>query len=350
MLEVVEDRLAPANLLYVGGANAPWTADAKSWVNINTNQWATPQAKDNLTFDPSLQVMTPDGMKNGSIADATDPNTNDIANLTVGSKYTGTISFQPGVNYTNVTGMLTLAGGTLGSAPGVGTATLVLNNNSTSNWTGGAVNLNLDVGPFGLIKQADAKLMINGGTNPVVLGGALYDFGTVYLTGAGIAEDGGTVGTNPWGVFNITSDASLTQQAGGAAPGKIDNQGTFEKTGGGGTSTIANPFYNDGSSEGSGILLAGSGTLSLTNATTYQDGFNVQGNVTLNGGLSETHDAAFTPANGMQFPFLKATGTFNGDFATKQYTNNSWSVGTQNNLYFDSALAAGVYSLVVKQM
>jgi hypothetical protein len=441
-LEQLEERLVPANnLLWVGGQGASWTATSGSWVNTATNQYATPGPNDNLTFDPSQKVMVMvDGVPTqvqGSNESVTDPNTTAIGNLTVASGYGGTISFQDFATqgYTNINGALNLAGGTLANAPGAN-ASLVLAGSGTSNWTtGGVLNTTLSVGPYGQNSQSGATLAITSGTNPVVLGGYLRDYGTVNLSGAGIAENGGKISTGTYGVFNILSDASLTQQTGGAAPGAIDNQGTFEKTGGGGTSTVVNPFLNDGTSLG-GNLLANSGTLAFTNADTSQNGYssqttlnggsltvpnylllggwlggvgtingnvnngdptgqqqgagvvhpglanaagtlnivgnyfqsaagtlavnstligpgpgvlNVQGNATLGGTFAETRDPNFTPPLNAQLPFLKVTGTVNGDFATKQYTNNSWSAGGQNNLYFDSVLAAAIYSLVVKQ-
>jgi hypothetical protein len=329
-LEILEDRLVPAappnNLLYVAKtANAPWTVAGESWVNTGTGEYAAPAAGDNLTFDPSMTTMVmvkgvPTPIQ-GSDEPATDPNNTAIGNLFVASTYDSTITFST-TGVTQVTGTMNLANGTLA---GGSSAFLRLTGSTTSNWTGGTVNLSLGVGAFGLQEQAPTNLTINGGTNPVQMSGRIFDYGTVTLLGAGIAENGADflpngyqILTNQYGVFNIMADASLTQQTGGAAPAMIDNQGVFEKKGGG-TSTIANPFFNDGS-QTVGTLLAGSGTLALTNATTYQQGSTAK--TILNGGNLNVFN--YLILGGL----LTGVGTINGNVNNGDPTEQKPGAGT----------------------
>jgi hypothetical protein len=116
-------------------------------------------------------------------------------------------------------------------------------------------------------------------SNTVNLTAALFDYGAVQLgtpmvTG-NIQDNGGRIFVRQYGLFNIVTDGSITQAPGNSADSSVVNQGTFEKTAGGGISTIDCYFENDGT------MLLGSGTVSLTNSTTLQQ---YSATTTLNGG------------------------------------------------------------------
>jgi hypothetical protein len=96
---------------------------------------------------------------------------------------------------------------------------------------------------------------------------------TLNQTGNLLLENGGTLGTNAGGTFNLTGNMSVSQSGGGT----LTNAGTLEKTAGTGTSTISSSFVN------SGAITVQGGTLVLASAGGTSTGgtFNVSKGATL---------------------------------------------------------------------
>lgn len=166
----------------------------------------------------------------------------------------------------------------------------------------------------------DPHTTLNGG-NLTVAKNWLILSGTL----SGIGQINGSVNNgDPTGVM---------AGAGTVHPGPANAGGTLNIIGNY-TQTAAGTLAIDATGDG-----AGTGFL------------NVQGNVDLDGALSVTRAAGYTPAKGKVLTFLKWTGTRTGDFATKSYTNNAWKDAAMNNVFFQALLnnpAVGSYSLVVQ--
>jgi RHS repeat-associated protein len=172
-------------------------------------------------------------------------------------------------------------------------ASLSLNGGSSFTYTGtftgtgqGTVSLsgsNLVIGSGGatfdfpgtMFQWADTGIdtrhgsLTNTGTMTLTGNGETLFFGTLINDGTidqnsatGLRLFGSTLNNQALGTFNFQNDAGITDGGTNNAPGSIANAGTFEKTGGTGTSSIGCPVFN--SSAGAVFNIAQGDTLELT--------------------------------------------------------------------------------------
>ena len=241
---------------------------------------------------------------------------------------TGTSSIQePFNNGTNgaitvQTGTLTLAAGgtsTGGAYTVASEATLDLTGTSTTHgysgtYTGsGAGTVLLDVGtitinstgatfnfPAGLFQWKSGTLTctqtltnsgyINiSGTSDKTLGATLNNTGTIIQTGTGnfLMAWGSVLNNKSAGTYEFQSDAGIAAGGGGGAWPQINNEGTFKKTGGTGTTNIQEPYNNSST----GSIVVQSGTLTLSAGGTSTGGtYTISSGATLNlAGGSDSH-------------------------------------------------------------
>ena len=114
---------------------------------------------------------------------------------------------------------------------------------------------------------AGGTLVRAGGSTVTLSERTLRNEGTTTVTGIGsiVAGSGARIVNAPGATFDLQADSSIFT---GAAPvGRLENAGTFTKSGGAGTSTIAVELDNDGSLGASSGLLrlsGGDGTATQT--------------------------------------------------------------------------------------
>ncbi|MBV9124869.1 MAG: Ig-like domain repeat protein, partial [Planctomycetes bacterium] len=182
--------------------------------------------------------------------DLTGDSTNGFSNDMV---YTGT--------YTGSgAGTVALAGGTLNIGPGGATFQFP---GTMFQWTGGTLDLQgntlTNTGAFNLNIPQNNSFALNSylGGNLSNLGGTLDNKGSIVQQGLGIlyVYDSVALDNEAQATYSLASDGNL--QLGSYAPVFI-NAGTFQKTGGTGTSTLNTFFQNT-----HGNLEVDSGTLSL---------------------------------------------------------------------------------------
>ena len=288
------------------------------------------------------------------------PGSSDDAVITNAGAYTVTLNTSPTVN------TLTLGGGsgqqTL-SLPAAG-YTLTLNNASVVNpggilalgggvlydkggmnvggeiyWTGGLLgvaDVEVDIATNGILVLAG----VSG--NTYSLGQPLSNAGTVQLVSGDLQINYGYYGSMvnlPGGVVEITADVSIVQYGGG--PG-FSNQGLIVKSGGTGTSTIANnPFNNSGTVEANtgtisldsapanlstGSLFIGAGQTVLSGGTAILNGSMTCSNLVLTGAVFE--------GNGVLYGTLVWTGGLLG------VNNNTLTLDTNATLVVAGANGA----------
>jgi hypothetical protein len=160
---------------------------------------------------------------------------------------------------------LTFSGGTLTGSPTM---------HGTLTWTGGDW-----VGDATFLVASDGILTIDGtGVKRLYNGDAstggrvLSNQGTIIWQDGGITlADGARVAIASGAVFDIRGDASLTY-GGTGEHGSVANSGLLEKTGGTGTTTIAEPFTLGAG----GRVTVSSGTLALSSLTNQGGTISVQ--------------------------------------------------------------------------
>lgn len=288
--EELEPRYTPAHiLLWVGSEGNP--VNSTSWVSITDGQYYAPVAGDSLIFDPSMTVGNIQG-RNTSPATLT-TNLGYFQNVTLARAYTGMFSFDRftltiGGNL-NMTGSNKLVAGRWGSiamAPGEG---------STGTFTFGAPGVIPDL-------ESDVTIASNATMNfqgPGIVNGEITNNGTVNFLYGGFTVAGPAF--DNYGTVDLQYDDSF----GADYTFYNEPNGTFKKSGGSGTSTVASAgFYN------MGYFFLNSGVVSLTGGSLYQykkpgSSFNPQ--TELNGGGLQV-SAPYIILGG----FLDGVGTING--------------------------------------
>jgi hypothetical protein len=273
-LEFLEGRIAPAVDMWTG-ANF---AVNNNWSNgANWSLGHAPGAGDVALFTSNSSVKSSTSVVDSNYT---------IAGLQIDGSWGGTI---------NVPGTLTLATG------------------STNEFDSGSLNPAVTGGSV----VNNGTLTLNG-TGNVVLGGGgtLTNNGTIDQHGTGSLALAGTTNVattlvNAAGAtYNFQANSSIVY--GGGAGGAVTNAGLIEKTGGTGTSAIAQTLTNNG-----GTLNAASGTLGIAANST-----NAKGTFTAAAG------AIFDLTDGQGYTFTE-NGTFTGSGAGVISLNNGdLAVGT----------------------
>ncbi len=184
------------------------------------------------------------------------PGASDVALISAGSANVGDA---------RSLGTLQLSGGDL-----TGTGTLTLTGMG-SIWNGGVLT------GTGTLKVASGASLEISGTSAKTFtrndgngsgGRTLENLGTISWTGTGslLAGDGARILNQSGALFDLKSDATLGFTGGGNAPA-LTNAGTFRKSAGTGTSTVALTGFTT-----SGLVDVQSGTLSFTSAVTSNGG------------------------------------------------------------------------------
>ncbi len=191
----------------------------------------------------------------------------------------GTTTFAAAATVSAV-GALTISGGTVNynsgetiAAPSIALSTGTLGGSDTVNastqitWSGGTI------GGSGIL-NANAGMALSGS--------ALKEFnttrtlnlsGTTTMAGTGgVRMWGGTINVNPGATFDIQADIGIALQTGSPV---VNNNGTFRKSAGTGTSTVSVPF-ND-----SGAVDLQSGTLAFSGSGTHVGTFTGAAGTTL---------------------------------------------------------------------
>jgi len=209
--------------------------------------------------------------------------------LTGAYTLTGTTTFNGGVVAFNQSSAVTLAGPvSLTGGFVYGTATLDFN--AAVTWTYASLCTTYSSASSSCIApQTQAVTNASGGItlgagNATLDGRTLNNEQTVTMTNRGNFMnllDSAIVNNNTGATWNFTADANID-----GSSGTFNNSGTFEKTGGTGTSTIQAGFVNSGSveansgtlsfaasfSQNSGSTSLGGGALSLSSSATYTGG------------------------------------------------------------------------------
>jgi uncharacterized repeat protein (TIGR03803 family) len=178
--------------------------------------------------------------------------TNAIGGLDIDSSWGGTITVNSPLS---VSGQLRMASGSLG---GSGAVTI---GGTTSQWTGGQINL----GAGGFTNTGILTVDTSGGNLVLAGAGTLTNTGTMSEAGKNSLElENGAVLRNATGAtFDLTDDGGLSQSGGGT----LTNGGTLEKTGGTGTSSVATTSLGN-----TGTVAVTTGTLDITAAVAQVSG------------------------------------------------------------------------------
>lgn len=254
----------------------------------------------------------------------------------------GTYTLNAGAQL-NGTGLYRLNGGALTVNPNLIVENLDLIQSSSSlsgpgavtvagamNWTAGTMS-----GSGRTIISAGVLLNLALSTS-ATLARTLENGGTVLWTGAVFGVNSGGVITNRAGALFRAESEAANGLGGVPANGRFDNAGTFRKSAGVGTTTVASgmKFTNYNTVDiGSGILAANGGYVSSSNArfncalggTAAGAGYGqlqVAGAVTLNGALSVEFINGFVPKPTDTFTVLTG-GTREGTFANFFYPSNA---------------------------
>jgi hypothetical protein len=180
-----------------------------------------------------------------------------------GAQNAGTLRVQGGASLTigggsltiagpsEIQGALTLAGGTL---TGTGNVTV----SGVLTWTGGAMS-------GGAITSADGGISLSGASVKDLNGRTLNNPATATWSGTGAFRVGGGSVVHNTGTWDCQNDASIAY-LGGPLP-TFDNSGTFKKSSGAGTTTVAIRIDN------TGTVQAQTGTINLTGGGTHTGSF-----------------------------------------------------------------------------
>ena len=218
-----------AMFLTFGTAASVWAADQTATWNNTTNNWTSANwSTANFPNNGNGGVTTYDAVVGGGVVTLNQDITIEKFNLT-GGTLTGPTSFTLTLN-----DLFTWTGGTL-----TGLGNVAAGGGMTLSGTG---SKNLE----------GSRVLTNDGT-------ATLSGGYVQFTASGSTAPGAVLDNN--GVFNATSDADiLFNNIGGGQP-SFSNDGTFNKSGAGTTTSIAIAFNN------AGTVNVDSGTLALTTST-----------------------------------------------------------------------------------
>jgi uncharacterized repeat protein (TIGR03803 family) len=219
----------------VGGAHGDGTIYELPAVALTTDQWTGANfTVDNNWSDganwslgappsPGQTVVFNDADVHSLTSTVDAGFSNAIGTLHIAGTWGGTITVN---NPLTVTGNFSMASGTFG---GTGAVTI---GGSASRWTGGQI----DLGSGGFTNEGTLHLKTGGSLVLTDLGTMTND-GTIDLAGKSglVLENGATLSNASGATFNLTGNGSVSQSGGGA----FVNAGTLEKSGGGGTSTVA---------------------------------------------------------------------------------------------------------------
>jgi len=241
----------------------------------------------------------------------------------------GILTVNPNLTVENLD--LVHASSTLG---GTGVVTIA----GAMNWTAGTMS-----GSGRTIIPAGVLLNLFPSSSATLGTRTLENGGTVLWTGAVFNVFSGAVITNRPGALFRAEAEGANGLGGFGAFGRFDNAGTFRKSAGTGTTTLASGMnftnYNTVDIR-SGILAANGGYVSATSAllncglggTTPGTGhgqLQVPGTVTLNGALSVDLLPGFSPAVNDSFTVVSA-GTRNGAFGSFSYPSNRVTMTLSN--------------------
>ncbi len=204
-----------------------------------------------------------------------------------------------GASTVGANGVVSLGGGTL-------TGTGNLNVQGRMVWTGGTMsgNATTTVGGSGLT--------LSGGANKDLSQRRLETTSTTNWSGTGSIRTGPGVLIHNTGTWNAQSDASLDAGLGGGA--SFDNDGTFRKTGGAGTTSFSIPLDNSAS------VQVQSGTLAFNSPTTHTGSLTVDPAATLTYGSGpHTFSSGSSLTVNGSAPFNSGTINFN---AGSSYANS----------------------------
>ncbi len=243
---------------------------------------------------------------------------NGAGNLTVSGTYAWSGGTQSG------TGSTILAAGAQMNISGSVTAGRAIDDTAAGaaiNWTGGTIAGTLN---------NPGQLTINTTTAYAHLAGTLNNTGTIIWTGGTylvLYFDGGTLNNQSGGTVNSQVDNTFYLNSGSP---QIMNAGTFEKTGGTGTTSITVPFSN------SGAVQVQTGTISFSTTVTVSAGASFSGGGTLliSGGTLSINGAASAAS------LTQVGGTLNGAGNLTVSGTYAWSGGTQSGTG-STILAAG---------
>jgi RHS repeat-associated protein len=366
-LEILENRIAPAQVNWTGPATGGDWNTANFWSTSNVpgpSDTASIGANNTVTFSSSdtsrVAALTVDGTLNvtggnltiggtagsnftlttgGTLSGAGSINvSNGAANTWSGGTMTGTgtTTFASGSTLTFSGSTDVLAGGrTLGGAGaatlagalnlGSGGGTLTF---SAMQWTSaGGIDLQgntlTNAGTITLTSSSTVGLYANNffsGGGSFNLGGTLSNSGTIVQQGTGSVEMFDNVILSNQGTYQFAADSSIL--FGNAPPNSFVNtaSGLVEKTAGAGTSSIAVPFDNQG-----GTVDAESGTLQATRGGTSTGGTytaNGSGVVDLTGGSNPTFTGTYTGSGSGRVQLASGTLTIGSGGATFNFTTN----------------------------
>lgn len=213
-------------------------------------------------------------------------------------------------------------------------------------WTGGTIDVTANtLTNLGIINASTTSSnLLTANIFANLGGGLLVNVGQFVQTNVGDLSLGwNTRFTNTSaGVYDLQSDAGISDGSGGSGGNAVDNVGLFRKSGGINTSSIGVPFNSYG-----GTIEVDGGTFALTAGNYVQNGgvltvrlggrgvgqfgrLAVTGTATLSGSLKATLESGFAPSPGDQFQILSCS-SLNGTFSALNvpqgisvlYTNNS---------------------------
>ncbi|MFN5905567.1 MAG: beta strand repeat-containing protein, partial [Planctomyces sp.] len=292
--EVLEDRVLPASLVWVGDVNTQFASETSGNTNWDTN--SLPASGDNLSF--------PDITGDRSL-------TNDFSN---GSAYTLDFT-SPGYTVAGNTIALTATGTDLRSTTGstIIQTPLTLAADSTIDISAGTTTLAGSLsGSGGFTKTGSGELLITATGD--FTGNSQINAGTLNLQGT----------LNGGGNLEITSTATFTGN--GTYTGPVSASGTVA------------PGITTGTLNTGPVTFTPSGSLNLQiqgiTAGQY-DALNCNGTATLNGTFRVLLPDGFTPAEGSIFEVLNATSV-TGSF--RSYEGLSYNGGRLVPIQTPSAL------------
>ena len=304
---------------YTGLTNGSW-GTATNW-----STGAVPVGTDVVCIPSGITVLVNTGLS--------------AANQTIsGLNNLGTITFSAGpltVTNNSVANNINMSGGTLafngqltvsgafaqsgGTFAGTGEVDL----NGPFTWSGGTICSALT--GASCTTGTVAKLNANGGitfpasANVVLSSRTMNNNGTATWSGANGSLDmvnSAVINNGVGSVWNITNDSSLV--FGGGATVAFNNAGTFEKTGGTGTSTVSAPIHNTGTVLGNAATLSftGGGNCGSSCPGTYTSG--PSGTIAFAGGIFA------------QSGTLAGSGTLNFNGATMDFGTGVTMLSTTN--------------------
>jgi hypothetical protein len=213
LLEQVEDRLLPANIVWSGAVSSTWSVPG------NWQGGLVPGPADRAAFDTSAANRT-------AVVDANYSGT--VGGLS--SSWPGQIVLDRALS---VSADFLLAQGTI---TGSGLLTL----NGTSRWEDGTLS-----GAGTTVVPADGSLTLSGPAYKYLSQRMLSNAGTITWTGTGaiLPERGSIINNLAGATFDAQTDSYIT--AAGPA-GSFTNSGTFRKSAGTGTLSVQVLFRNTG--------------------------------------------------------------------------------------------------------